>query len=151
MKCNLPPRVVVRRGTTLIELTVIILVLLSLLTILFMSGRAWKRGSDRASCLLNMRNMQMAARSYQNMYGYQSGGQPDLRHGTRDIARHLVQSGYITQGLYDQAKGTRPCPGGGIYNSGAPDVFPPPGELYLQCSLAPSDDHALESGTKADW
>ena len=28
MKCNLPPRVVVRRGTTLIELTVIILVLL---------------------------------------------------------------------------------------------------------------------------
>jgi type II secretory pathway pseudopilin PulG len=151
MKCNLPPKVVVRRGITLIELTVIILVLLMLITIVFMSGRAWKRGSDRAACVLNLRNCQMAARSYQNIHGYRTGGQPDLRYGTRDIARHLVENGYITRSLYDQAKGMRPCPGGGAYNSSAPDVFPPLGELYLQCSLSSSEAHELESGAIVDW
>jgi prepilin-type N-terminal cleavage/methylation domain-containing protein len=48
------------KGMTLIELTVVILVLLSLISVLFIGARAWKAGSDRANCILNIRNFQTA-------------------------------------------------------------------------------------------
>jgi prepilin-type N-terminal cleavage/methylation domain-containing protein len=56
-----------KSGMTLIELTVVILVLLSLISILFIGARAWKKGSDRAGCILNLRNIQQAVRGDQNM------------------------------------------------------------------------------------
>ena len=54
-------------GMTLLELTVVILVLLSLISILFVGARAWKKGSDRAANVLNIRNIQQAARGHANM------------------------------------------------------------------------------------
>ena len=51
------------KGMTLLELTVVILVLLSLISVLFIGARAWKKGSDRAACILNIRNFQQAVRS----------------------------------------------------------------------------------------
>lgn len=151
MKCNPPPRAVLCRGVTLIELTVTILVLLFLLTIVFMGSRAWKRGSDRAACVLNMRNVQMATRSYQNMYGYSEGTQPETRYGTRDIARHLVENGFITRDVYEMVNGGQSCPGGGLYNCPAPDIFPLRGRLYLQCSLSASEEHEPGSVSVVDW
>lgn len=56
-----------KSGLTLLELTVVILVLLSLISILLIGARAWKKGSDRAACILNIRNVQQAARSHANM------------------------------------------------------------------------------------
>lgn len=53
-------------GMTLLELTVVILVLLSLITILFIGARAWKKGSDRSANILNIRNVQQAVRAYSN-------------------------------------------------------------------------------------
>lgn len=136
---------------TLIELAVVVVVLLLIITIMFIGGRAWKRGSDRAGCVLNLRNVQVAARSYQNLYGYQHGGRPYAEYGTQDIVRHLFEKGYIEQGLYDQARGLKPCPAGGSYSTTAPDVFPMPGQLYLQCSLSGSDAHAPDAAASADW
>jgi type II secretory pathway pseudopilin PulG len=49
---------------TLLELTVVILVLLSLITILFIGAQAWKRGSDRAICIINIQNVQKGVRGY---------------------------------------------------------------------------------------
>ena len=86
---NLPPKVVRLRGMTLIELTISISVLLVLISIVFVGSRAWKRGSDRAVCVLTLRNVQVAARSYQNLYGYNYGGRPYAENGSQDIARHL--------------------------------------------------------------
>ncbi len=151
MKCNLPPRVAGSRGITLIELAVVVVILLLMITIMFIGGSAWKRGSDRAGCLLNLRNVQVAARSYQNLYGYNYGGRPYAEYGTQDIARHLFEKGYIERNLYDQARGVNPCPAGGAYSTGAADVFPLPGQLYLQCSLSSTDDHAPEAAASADW
>ena len=54
-------------GMTLLELTVVILVLLSLISILFVGARAWKKGSDRAGCIVNIRNVQQAVRGFENM------------------------------------------------------------------------------------
>jgi len=53
---------------TLLELTVVILVLLSLISILFVGARAWKKGSDRAGCIINIRNTQQAVRGFLNMH-----------------------------------------------------------------------------------
>jgi type II secretory pathway pseudopilin PulG len=149
MKYNLPPRVVSARGVTLVELTVVIIVLLSLTTILYIGGREWKRLGDRSACIMNLRNFQVATRSYQNLYGYHFGGQPVLEYGTHDIARHLLEKGYVSQGLYDQSKGTKPCSGGGTYSTAAPDIFPFPGELYMNCSLSGAKKHAPDK--VYDW
>ena len=56
-------------GMTLLELTVVILVLLSLISILFVGARAWKKGSDRAANIMNIRNVQQAVRAHANMQG----------------------------------------------------------------------------------
>ncbi len=60
-------------GMTLLELTVVILVLLSLISILFVGARAWKRGSDRSANILNIRNVQQAVRGHENMYQLAEG------------------------------------------------------------------------------
>ena len=56
-----------KSGMTLLELTVVILVLLSLISILFIGARAWKKGSDRSANIMNIRNTQQAMRGEQNM------------------------------------------------------------------------------------
>ncbi|GAA5131392.1 hypothetical protein JIN84_06670 [Luteolibacter yonseiensis] len=58
-----------KAGMTLLELTVVILVLLSLISILFIGARAWKKGSDRAANILNIRNVQQAVRAHVNVRG----------------------------------------------------------------------------------
>ena len=56
-----------KSGMTLLELTVVILVLLSLISILFVGARAWKKGSDRSANIMNIRNTQQAMRGEENM------------------------------------------------------------------------------------
>ncbi len=55
------------RGMTLLELAIVILVLLSLISILFIGARAWKKGCDRSANIVNIRNVQLAVRSHQNI------------------------------------------------------------------------------------
>lgn len=62
-----------KAGMTLLELTVVILVLLSLISILFVGARAWKKGSDRSANIMNIRNVQQAARGHQNMNNLTDG------------------------------------------------------------------------------
>ena len=117
------------RGITLLELAVTITVLLGLIAILIAGSRAWKRGGDRATCILTLRNVQMAARSYQNLYGYNYGGRPYAENGTQDIARHLYEKGYLEEKLFAQATGVVKCAGGGSYSRPAIDIFPEEGVL----------------------
>ncbi len=149
MTNNLPPEVVSPRDMSLLELTIAIAVLLALISITFTGSRAWKRGSDRASCILTLRNMQLAARSYQNLYGYNHGERPRAEHGSRDIARHLYDKGYIGKRLFERASGAHRCPSGGGYSRPFPAVFPEPGELYMKCSLSASDAH--QPNSTANW
>ena len=137
------------RGLSLLELTVVIAVLLSLTSILFIGSRAWKRGSDRTLCILTLRNMQMATRSYQNLYGYDYGGHPYAEGGTQDIAEHLRAKGYIEEPVFQRSRGVHKCPSGGSYDCPLPDIFPVKGELYMKCSLAAAEDHRPAS--HAEW
>ena len=149
MTNNSSPRVVWHRGLTLLELSVVITILLVLISVLFIGSRAWRRGSDRSTCVMTLRNAQVATRSYQNIYGYNSGGRPYAENGTQDIAEHLFAKGYIETKLYRQSRGTEPCPAGGDYTCPVPDVFPDPGQLYMECSLAGTDEHLPVN--HADW
>jgi prepilin-type N-terminal cleavage/methylation domain-containing protein len=56
-----------QRGTTLIELSVVIAVLLILVGVLFVGVSAWKNGSNTAACIINLSSIQKAVRGYQNM------------------------------------------------------------------------------------
>jgi prepilin-type N-terminal cleavage/methylation domain-containing protein len=66
-----------KSGMTLLELTVVILVLLSLISILFVGARAWKKGSDRSANIMNIRNTQQAMRGHQNMKELSAGADFD--------------------------------------------------------------------------
>jgi len=120
-----------KSGMTLLELTIVILVLMSLISILFVGAQAWKRGSDRTMCIINVQTVQKAMRSYANLYGY---GEGDSVGALRE--RLIGRQEYLTSPPV--------CPGGGSYTYGAEygtDTIPPIGELYLSCSLAVSENH----------
>jgi hypothetical protein len=124
---------------TLIELTVVILVLLSMVTILFFGAQAWKRGSDRALCIIHIRNVQHGVRSYANLNGYQPGSSvPNLTSRIIGFG-HFVPSAPV-------------CPGNGVYSYGGTlgaDTIPLFGSLYMECSLANSQQH--EPDVTPDW
>ncbi len=149
MTNNLPPRVVRNRGLTLLELTVVLIILLALVSIMSIGARAWLRGSERTSCILTLRNVQVAARSYQNLYGYNYGGRPYAERGTQDIVEHLHNKGYIEETIYKQSRGSAPCAAGGTYTCPRPDIFPLEGELFMNCSLSESAKHVPSSHD--DW
>lgn len=125
---------------TLLELTVVILVLMTLVSVLFFGAQAWKRGSDRALCIVNIQTVQKAVRSYSNMYGFSPGqNAPGLQDRIIGIGRFVEVS--------------PKCPGGGDYTFGqthGSDTVPPMGELYLECSLESSDEH-LPANLTGDW
>ncbi len=54
---------------TLIELTVVILVLLTLISVLFIGAQAYKNAADRSACILNIRNTHQGVRALQNTSG----------------------------------------------------------------------------------
>jgi type II secretory pathway pseudopilin PulG len=60
-------------GMTLIEITVVILVLLTLIAVLFIGANIYKKGADRAACILNIRNIHQAVRADQNLNNQKEG------------------------------------------------------------------------------
>ena len=114
-------------GMTLLELTVVILVLLSLVSILMVGGTAWKKGSDRALCMMNLEAVQKGVRSYSNLYGYVPG---DMVAG--------LESKVIGLGKFVEKAPL--CPGDGTYSPGG-NVIPLLGTLYITCSQAVDEKH----------
>lgn len=117
---------------TLIELTVVIMVLLSLVAILFVGATAWKMGSDRAGCILNLRNVQVAVRGHQNA--------TDKRTGDPLAAADIVgATGYITI--------PPACPSFGNYTIST--TFPAMGTPAITCDKSATLDHA--PGDPTGW
>ncbi|MBC7980205.1 MAG: type II secretion system protein [Armatimonadetes bacterium] len=126
------------RGMTLLELTVVIMVLLALISVLFVGAQAWKRGSDRALCIINIQQVQKGVRSFSNLYGHSPGeGVPGLQMRVIGLGKFVESS--------------PSCPSAGSYTYGptfGADTIPPVGEVYLKCSLATSG-HVPSN--VADW
>jgi type II secretory pathway pseudopilin PulG len=112
-----------KSGMTLLELTVVILVLLSLISILFIGARAWKKGSDRAANILNVRNVQQAVRAHANVRGLATPVAPAVGAG-------LVSTEIIGTGLYLNNV-TPPSNGAGVTAYAYGTTVPAVGVLYI--------------------
>jgi hypothetical protein len=97
-----------------VEWTLVIVIASALMGTAFF---AWKTGSDRASCILNIRNVQNAARG---MCIYNKGPGAPLDYS------EIVGPGKFIQSIPQ-------CPAGGTYRF--LDRLPDVGELYVECSL----------------
>ncbi len=131
-----------KSGMTLLELTVVILVLLSLISILFIGARAWKKGSDRAASILQIRNVQQAVRSYSNMNGKNPG----------DTEATLADE-IFGAGKFIETSPVGSHPGGGdlAFATAAPTVIPAIGTLYLTVTGTDAADYEPEATDVADW
>jgi hypothetical protein len=117
-------------GTTLIELSVVIAVLLLLVGVLFIGITAWKNGANTAACIINLTSIQKAARGYANM--------KQLSIGASLPVATLTTAGYW---------GTVPvCPAGGTYTPMT--TVPSQGVAYMTCSLL---GHAPSTVNLANW
>ncbi|MES2922270.1 MAG: prepilin-type N-terminal cleavage/methylation domain-containing protein [Verrucomicrobiota bacterium] len=125
-----------KSGMTLLELTVVILVLLSLISILFIGARAWKKGSDRAANILNIRNVQQAVRAHANVRALA-------------IADTLASTDIVGSGKYLNSV-TRPNTDI-TYTYGT--TVPAIGTLYLLATYTAGTDvdYAPASTTYAEW
>ncbi|MAS95815.1 MAG: hypothetical protein CMO55_21640 [Verrucomicrobiales bacterium] len=117
-------------GLTLIEITLVIAVLLGLISVLFIGVSAYKEGSNRSKCILNISNVQKAVRSYQNLY-------------------EMEEDDVLTQGTIagtgKMLETVPTCPSDGDYTWLG--TVPAVGTVYLTCSLATSDQHAPKDPT----
>jgi prepilin-type N-terminal cleavage/methylation domain-containing protein len=116
-----------QRGTTLIELSVVIAVILLLVGVLFIGVQAWRDGANKSACILNLATIQKAARGYSNM------NQLDTGAG-------------LTQAMLVKADGTGfftvapACPSQGTYTWGT--TVPAVGTQYVTCDSTKGGAHA---------
>ena len=119
-----------RRGMTLIEVTLVISILLTLTSVLFIGTIAYKRGTDRAHCIQNIASVQKAVRTYGNMAGLDPGDTVD------GLKSEIIGP--------DKLVPLEPaCPAGGLYQY-AGDQLPAPSQLYLECDFSmhePKNSH----------
>lgn len=140
-----------KAGMTLLELTVVILVLLSLISILFIGARAWKKGSDRAASILQIRNVQQAVRSHANMTG--------LNPGDTMAKEDVIGEGkFIEVDPTDTAVKVHPAGSTYKFTIDAPTVVPAIGTLYMITAGSDPDDATAKpedfnpkTGTYSDW
>jgi prepilin-type N-terminal cleavage/methylation domain-containing protein len=123
-----------QRGTTLIELSVVIAVLLLLVGVLFIGITAWKNGANKAACLVSISSIQKAVRGYENMNG--------LAAGAACTAANIAGAG-----LYFA---TMPkCPSGPAYTVKA--VVPADGIAWATCTTVGPPTHVLTAAQTANW
>ncbi len=120
-------------GMTLIEITVVILVLLTLISVLFIGANIYKKGADRAACILNIRNIQQAVRADQNLTNKTAG------------TSTLTKTDIVGTGKYLESEPT--CPSNSAaYTWGT--LYPAIGTLAAPCAnIATLTDHVPGSIT----
>ena len=111
---------------TLIEVTLVIAVLLGLISVLFIGVKAYKQGSDRAKCILNVSTVQKSVRSYQNLYELDEGDT-------------LAQSTIVGSGKMLEVAPSCPTAGNSYTWS---STVPTTGTAMIVCDDATGTDHA---------
>lgn len=116
-----------RSGLSLIELSAVVAVLMALISILYVGAKAYKSGSDKAGCVLNIQTVQSAVRSYSNLNGHAPGAT------VQNLQKELVGGDKFLAVLPS-------CPAEGAYKH-LGNQIPGHGELYMACSLAEDEGH----------
>ena len=127
MKLTKTENTKIKAGMTLIEITVVILVLLTLISVLFIGASIYKRGADRAACILNIRNIHQAVRADQNL----TNKTPDAANGMGGDTLTLIDVIYSTATVENYLVAPT-CPtDGGIYTK--TDRYPSTGTAAVTC------------------
>ncbi|MBK1790104.1 type II secretion system protein [Persicirhabdus sediminis] len=119
MKLN-TNKAVLKPGMTLIELTIVILVLITLISVLFIGAKAYKEGADNATCILNQEQVQKAVRSHQNM---------NAKNDTESFPHDEV---FGATGIISEP--TEPTEPDNLYAGMQDDVYPVVGTAYISCT-----------------
>jgi len=124
-----------QRGTTLIELSVVIAVILLLVGVLFIGVQAWREGANKSACLVNMSSIQKAVRGWQNV-NLKNPGDPCLD-------TDLTGAGFL---------GAMPtCPVGNAAYT-LTGTVPDTGTQYATCAGAGNGaPHLLTTAQTANW
>lgn len=107
------------------------LTLLMMLALVFIGSKAWKKGSDRAACIMYQRNVQITVRNHQSLNHLKAGDRIDWSKIT------------LPEG-YKQTTVAPCCPEGGFYQFVT--LIPANGDLAVKCPDAarghvPADHH----------
>lgn len=130
-----------QRGTTLIELSVVIAVILLLVGVLFIGVQAWRDGANRSACLVNMSSIQKAVRGYSNMNNLNVG---DALASTALIAAQPNGGAALLGALPT-------CPVGNTGYTYIANV-PATGTQYATCASTGSGaPHLLTAAQTANW
>lgn len=114
------------------EITLVVAVLLGLISVLFLGVAAYKKGSDRATCILNISGVQKAVRSYANLY--------QLEFGDPIAKTQIVGPNKMIE--------TEPtCTGQGVYTYR--ETIQPVGSVHLTCEINGMEEHKPTSS--AGW
>ncbi|MCF6313137.1 MAG: type II secretion system GspH family protein [Verrucomicrobiales bacterium] len=105
---------------TLIEITVVITILLSLVGIVFVGLTSYNKGSARAKCILQQSKLQKTSIAYANLNEIDEGAP------VANFVNTLISAGYIQQ--------TPVCPDTGNYTF--LDKIPNQTESFVTCSIA---------------
>ena len=117
-------------GLTLMEVTLVVAVVLGLISVLFLGAAAYTKGSNRATCILNITMVQKAVRSYANLYQLNEGD---------PISQSLIVGP-------DKMIETAPsCPAQGVYTY--KDSIQPVGSIQLTCEINGMEEHKPNSST----
>jgi type II secretory pathway pseudopilin PulG len=136
MKIIKTNRRALQSGTTLVELSVVIAVILLLVGVLFIGVQAWRNAANNAACLVNLATIQKAVRGYENAHLLNPGQAvtvANLEAATGDgyfgASMPFCPAGDATTGAYTY---TAAAAGGGAYGA-AGGVVPDQGVLFAQC------------------
>ncbi len=145
----------IKPGMTLIEITVVILVLLTLISVLFIGANIYKKGADRAACILNIRNVHQAVRSNQNLKGINTGADLDMANDIYSVAAVSEETdasgNVITEAVVAVERYlTEPnCPAdGGDYTP--TDTYPTVGVPAVVCANNGADGGAITDHVPGD-
>ena len=128
-------------GMTLIEITVVILVLLTLIAVLFIGANIYKKGADRAACILNIRNIQQAVRADQNLRNKAVADPTAVPAVAGDT---LTKSEIVGTGKYLETEPKCPSDGTTVYTWAS--FYPAVGTLAAPCGkIATLTDHVPAS------
>ncbi|WP_411847711.1 type II secretion system protein [Roseibacillus persicicus] len=123
-----------QRGMTLIELTVVMLVMLGLIAVVFIGAGAWKRGSDRTMAILLIRSAQQGLRSHIQIEGYREATYPDLPDQLFGAEKYIANGTDRSTGL-PKGVGELPDHPSASHSfdfvAGDGDIVPPIGTLYI--------------------
>lgn len=122
------------KGMTLLELTVVIVVLLGLIGVTFVGAQAWKRGSDRAMSILLIRSAQMGMRAHCQVEGITEATYTDMPEAVFGKDKYVANGIDRSTGLQKPVGALPDHPSKNFsfdFVSGDGDIIPPQGQLYI--------------------